>query len=166
MSANALINQQRTLEYWEVKLQVVVRLEGLPVLQPWTGPRTLPIVGTTQNPPSPPALSSLCPGADWADPRAPILFSALPWCPSFPGMPEAENLLPRTAPCPPPAELGSVASHNQTSTWVCVESMWQSFPVHQSRPQELWQEASFSHSLYPPVPSLPLHSLFPWDYEF
>jgi hypothetical protein len=55
--------------------------------------------------PSPPALSSLWPRADRAIPRAPILFSTLPQCPMVSGMPETENLVPRTAPYPP-AELG------------------------------------------------------------
>jgi hypothetical protein len=59
-------------------------------------------------------------------PGALIQFSALPQCPSVYGMPGAGNPVPRTAPCPPPAELGSMASHNQPPTRHCVESMRQS----------------------------------------
>ena len=52
--------------------------------------------------PSPPLGS----GADRATPGAPILFSGLLWCPAVSGMPETENLVPKSAPCTPPGELG------------------------------------------------------------
>lgn len=45
-------------------------------------------------------------------------------------MPEAKNLVSRTAPCPPPAELGYMASYSQTPTRGGVESMLQSFHVY------------------------------------
>ena len=80
-------------------------------------------------PPSPP----FGPGDDQAGPGAPILFSALPhssgilhaqdWEPVISGLSEAQR--PRTAPCPPPGGLGSVASHSQTTTWGGEESVWQ-----------------------------------------
>ena len=68
------------------------------------------------------------------------------------GMPEAGNLVPRTAPCSQPTQLGSVASHSQMPTWGLVESMRQSSRVHQPRPPELWWEAGS-------LPSFPPH---PW----
>jgi hypothetical protein len=122
--------------------------EGLHALQPWTGPRTLTHVGTTQHLPLSLPSPPFGPRADWAAPRAPILFSALPWYPVVSGMPKAENLVPRTAPCPPPAELGPVASHNQTPTQGSVESVGQSFHVRPPRALELWQDEGF--------PQLPL----------
>jgi hypothetical protein len=103
------------------------------LLPVWEPSRPLPSL------PSPP----FGPWADWAAPRAPILFSALLRCPAVSGMPEAENLVPRTAPCPPPAELGPVASHSQTPTRVRVESVWQSFRVRPPRVPR-----GFPHSLH------------------
>ena len=55
-------------------------------------------------------------------------------------MPKTENLVPRTAPCPPPAELGFSGF---THTWGHVESMQQSSHDCPPRAPELWQEAGF-----------------------
>ena len=113
------------------------------MLQPWTRPRTLSLVGTTQclplSLPSPPF--SL--GADGAAPGVPFLFSAIPWCPAVSGMSEAENLVPRSAHCPPHTKLGSGASHSQTTTRGHVESMQQSFRICRPRAPELWWDAGF-----------------------
>ena len=50
-------------------------------------------MGTTQHPLSPCPVLSSAPRLARAPPRAPILFSALPWCPTVSGMPKTENLL-------------------------------------------------------------------------
>ena len=130
--------------------------EGLPAFQPQTGPRTLACVGTTQylplSLPSPP----FGPRDDRAAPGAPIPFSALLWCPSVYGMPEAGNLVPRTAPCPPPSELGYMASHSQTPTRGRIESVRQSFHFCPPRAPELWWDSGFSPTLFIPLRPLPL----------
>jgi hypothetical protein len=118
--------------------------EGLPALQPWTKPRTLTCIGITQRLPL-----SLCPLL----PSAPgltelsgvggILFSALPWFSVVSGMPKTENLVPRTAPCPLPAELGPMASHSQTPTGGCMGRVRQSFCVCLPRALELWWHVGF-----------------------
>ena len=78
------------------------------------------------------------------------LSSALPWCPAVSGMPKTENLFPRTAPCPHPSKLGSMASHSQTPTQGHVKSEWQSFRICPHRAQEPWQDAGFFPlSLFP-----------------
>jgi hypothetical protein len=123
------------------------------VLQPQTGPGTLAPRGDHPAAPYPPSSPLFGPRADRATPGVPILFSALPRCPTVSGMPKAENLLPRTAPCPPPAELGSVTSHNQTPTRGHMESMRQSFCVCSPRAPELWQDAGFlPFLLFPNTP--------------
>ena len=63
-------------------------------------------------------------------------------------MAKTENLLPRTSPHLPDAELGSVAFHSQTPTWGCVESMWQSFLSLQTQSTRTLVEHRFS-----PTPS-------------
>ena len=128
------------------------------MLQPWTRPRTLTQCG---NHTAPPSLLALHPGDEqtaggWG---GLILFSALLQCPAVSGMPEAENLVPGVAPCPPPTELGSVASHSQTPTWGRVESVQQSFhtsacPEHQNS----GRTQIFSHSPYSSTPTTP-HSI-------
>ena len=71
-------------------------------------------------------------------------------------MPETENLLPRTAPCPP-LWAGSVAFHSQTPTWGHVESVQQSSTSCPPRAPELWWNSGrtqvSSHSLYSPMPT-------------
>ena len=68
-------------------------LEGLPALQPWTGPWTLNVGETTQCRLSPCPLLLSASGLTEPPPGTPILFSALPRCPVVSGMPETENLL-------------------------------------------------------------------------
>jgi hypothetical protein len=95
----------------------------------------------------------LAPGLTEPSLGSPILFSALPQCPVVSGMPETENLLPRTAPCPPPGRLGSVASHSQTPTPGCVEIVQQSSCVCPPEHRNSGGIQVFSHSLYSPMPS-------------
>jgi hypothetical protein len=68
-------------------------------------------------------------------------------------MPEAENLLSRTVPCPPPTKLRS-SGFSQPDTHpgaACkVETVCQSFHVHLSRAAELWRDEGVS-----PPPSFP-----------
>jgi hypothetical protein len=97
-------------------------------------------VDTTQRHPLP--FPTFGPGAHWFCSQ---LFRGIPL-----EIPETENMLPRTAPCPPPANLGSVASHSQTPTRRWVESMQQSFHICLPRAPDLCGMQVFSHSLYSP----------------
>ena len=89
----------------------------------------------------PPSALSPCPLLPSA--LGPSFCSALLWCPAVSGMPQTENLLPRTAPCGPEWLAGSVASHSQTPTPGRVESEWLSSRVHPPRAPELWWDAGF-----------------------
>jgi hypothetical protein len=104
------LSRPAMLEWWDRlspnEARLTLPLEGLPAFRPWTRPRTLTCVGTIQHLPLPLLSPPFGTRADWAAPGAPILFSALPRCPVVSGMPEAENLVPRTAPFPPSTELG------------------------------------------------------------
>ena len=81
-------------------------------------------------------------------PRALILVSAPPCIQRR--MQDPGNLVPRAAPCPPPAKLESVASHSQTPTRGRVESMRQTSRAHPPRAPELWRDEgslpSFPHT--------------------
>jgi hypothetical protein len=90
--------------------------EGLPALQPWTRPRTLNRVGTTQLPVSPCPLIPSAPELTKTPLRLPFCSQLFHGVQRFTGMPKTENLLPRDAPCPITASWDSVASHNQTPT--------------------------------------------------
>jgi hypothetical protein len=76
-----------------------LRPEGHPVLQPQIWPRTLPCVGTIQCPLSLCPLFPLSPESSAA--LGSLFCSQLLRCIQR-GMPEAENLVPGAAPCPPP----------------------------------------------------------------
>jgi hypothetical protein len=101
-------------------------------------------------PPPPPVLSSLWPWGWPSCPWSPLLFSALPRCPAVSGMPETDNLVPKTAPCPPPAEL--VSSHSQAPTHgppTHVEIVRQSSASACPEHQNSGRMQVFSHSLFP-----------------
>ena len=71
--------------------------------------------------PSPPALSS-------PHPRGPVLSPGPLFCSQLllriqRGMPEAENLVPRAAPCPPPTVWAQWLHTAQMSTWGRVKSV-------------------------------------------
>jgi hypothetical protein len=89
------------------------------------------------------------------------------------GMLEAGNLVPRTATCPPPAELGSVASHSQIPTQAtCGSPPASACPEHRNSggtrvlsplsPTPMAPHPSIHPSIPPSFlpPSLP-HSLTP-----
>jgi hypothetical protein len=66
-------------------------------------------------------------------------------------------------PCPPPAELESVASHSHTPTWGCVESMRQSSASACPEHRNSGGIRVLSHSLFPPHPrSCSNQPLSPW----
>jgi hypothetical protein len=102
-------------------------------------------VRTTQCPSSlpTPTFGSRPYQASWAATRAHILFSALLWCPVVSGIPEAENLVPRTALCPLPAELGSSGFPHQTPIQGHMKNVQQSFCIHPPRAPVLWQDVGF-----------------------
>ena len=81
---------------------------GHPVLQPWTWPSSIP---------SPPTLSSLWPQGVVC---VCATFSSQLFHSIQHGSSEAENLVPRAAPYPPPTELGkwlNTARHPPKTTW-------------------------------------------------
>jgi hypothetical protein len=81
--------------------------EGLPALQPWTGPRTLTHVGTTQRLPLPCRFLLLQGGGRGSDklPLGPpfVLSSSMV---SSVRCPRLRTCYPSATPCPTPAELG------------------------------------------------------------
>ena len=127
--------------------------EGLPVLQPRTGPRTLTLVGTTQSPLSPCPLFPSAPGMTKLPHGTPIFFSALPRYPAMSGMPKNENLLslasmrPKDLSLPhvhPSPSWGYVASHRHSDTpRGHMEIVQQSSHVCLTRELELWWDPGF-----------------------
>jgi hypothetical protein len=104
--------------------------ESLPGLQPWTRPRTLPL-------PFPP----FGPGAYEPPPEPPFVLSAS--MVSSVGCWETENLLSRTAPCPPPGELGFRGFPQPDAHPGPRGKRMAVLRVHLPRAPELWQEAGF-----------------------
>jgi hypothetical protein len=108
-------------------------LEGLSVLQPWTGSRTLALMGTIKHP-----LLPSAPGADWQQKAPPFFFSSS----------EVSSL--GLSLDHPLWSWDSVASHSQTHTWGHMESMQQYSCVCLPRAPELWRDSgsfsSFPHT--------------------
>ena len=119
------------------------------MLQPWTGLKTLPCVGTSQCPLFPCPLFPYLQGRvlPWG-PYSVLSSSAISSC----GMPKTENLVLGDAPFPPLCHVGSVASHSQIPTQGQVESILQSSSICSARPEHQnsgWTQALCPTSLFP-----------------
>jgi hypothetical protein len=124
--------------------------EGLPAFQPQKGPKTLHHVRHIQLPlslPSPPFAPGMTEPASGPT-FCSQLFHSVQWC----LVPKTENLLPRTAPCSLPGELGFLAfpqPEHPPGGGGRMESEWQPFCIHPPRALELWRVRVFSHSPFP-----------------
>jgi hypothetical protein len=132
-------------------------------LHPSCEPRTLTYMRTTQHLLFPYPFLPLAPELTKLSLGAPTLFSDLPkypakdaqdWKPVISGLCKAQR--PRTAPFPPPTELGPVASHSQTPTRVTWKACG-SPPASTRLPRalELWRDPGFL-----PLPLSP-HTHYP-----
>jgi hypothetical protein len=102
---------------------------------------------------SPCSLLSSAPRDARDSPGAPHLFSAFLKCPAVSGIPESENLVPKTAPCPPPAELGSSGFPQPDTQPGPYGKHGAVFCICPLRALELWQDEGFLPLPLSPTPS-------------
>ena len=107
-------------------------------------------MGTIEHLPLPLPSPAFAPSHPWR----PHLFSALLRCLAVSGISETENLVPKTAPCPPPTELRSTGflqpdTHPRASWKGCGSPSVSTHPEHRNS----GGTRVFSNSHYSPVPT-------------